>query len=249
MDPQGRSAYFQMGYISVLHAVYQACIRPNITPETSALEIGPGRGAWTKTFREAREVWCLDALSAEYNRFWEYVGEENRSRVRYFQVEDFSCRQLPDNYFDFLFSFGTFCHISWQRQQDYYRNLFPKMKPSAQAFIMIADFDKFNRAVTAYRPFRICFQRFSKNVVFTDLMEIAQRFQDKLTGRQDWQGHSRFRDWSQQDKEDSSPRPGRWYHAGVDRTCEFLESVGWKVLNRDVGLCPRDPIVHFKKPA
>lgn len=248
LDPLGRSSYFQMGYISVLHALYQACVRPHITPQTAALEIGPGRGAWTKTLLGAREIWCLDALSADYNRFWSYVGEQHRSRVNYIQVRDFSCRELPDNHFDFLFSFGTFCHICWERQQDYYRNLLPKMRPGATAFVMIADFDQFNAAVAAYHPLRVSFQRFSKNVVATDLLEIAQRVRQKISGRVEGQGHSDFRHWSERDKEDVTPRPGRWYHAGLRRTCDFLKSIGWEVVNPDVGLCPRDPVVHFRKP-
>lgn len=248
LDPLGRSSYFQMGYISVLHALYQACVRPHVTPQTIALEIGPGRGAWTKTLLGAKEIWCLDALSADYNRFWEYVGDQHRGRVNYIHVRDFSCRELPDRRFDFLFSFGTFCHIRWERQQDYYRNLFPKMRPGASAFVMIADFDKFNAAVAAYRPLRVSFQRFSKNVVVTDLLEIAQRMRQKFSGRLEGQGHSDFRNWSEGDKEDSAPRPGRWYHAGLRRTCDFLESIGWEVVNPDVGLCPRDPVIHFRKP-
>ena len=37
--------------------------------------------------------------------------------MRYVEVSDFSCRELPDDHFDFLFSFGVFCHISWEGQQ------------------------------------------------------------------------------------------------------------------------------------
>lgn len=147
------------------------------------------------------------------------------------------------------FSFGTFCHICWERQQEYYRNIFPKMRVGATAMVMIADFDKFNAALSASRSLRICFQRFYKNVVLSDLLEIAQRFRDKLSGRQGWQGHANFRPWTENDKTDPIARPGRWYHAGVERTCRFLESVGWEVVNPDVGLCPRDPIVHFRKPS
>lgn len=248
-DPLGRSSYFQLGYISTLYAVYQACVRPQVKPEANVLEIGPGRGAWTKTLLGAREIWCLDALSAEYNRFWEHVGRDQEGHVRYLQVQDFSCSGVPDNHFDFLFSFGTFCHLSWPSQCEYYRNLFPKLKPGAVAVIMIADYDKFNQALRIYQPFRICFQRFRKNVAFTNFLELADRFRQRLGGFQDWQGHADFRNWTDQDKVDSTVKPGRWYHAGTERTCRFLESVGWEVLNPDVGLCPRDPIVHFRKPA
>ncbi|HDY88004.1 MAG TPA: hypothetical protein ENH82_07825 [bacterium] len=68
-NPVGRSCYEDMGYISIIHAIYQVCIRPYIKNNTTVLEIDQGRGAWTKTMLTAKEIWCRDALSAEYNKF------------------------------------------------------------------------------------------------------------------------------------------------------------------------------------
>lgn len=47
--------------------------------------------------------------------------------------------------------------------------------------------------------------------------------------------------------ENDEPKPGRWYHAGIDKTCSMLEKVGYQVLNPDVGTNLRDPIIHFIK--
>src|SRR5437879_5681296 len=76
LDPMAPSGYGPFGYLSSLHATYLCCIKPYVTSDTRVLEIGPGRGGWTKCFveRRAKEVWALDALSAEKNGFWEYVG-------------------------------------------------------------------------------------------------------------------------------------------------------------------------------
>ena len=41
---------------------------------------------------------------------------------------------------------------------------------------------------------------------------------------------------------------GHWVDAGAERTCEMLEKAGYKVLDFDMGLLPRDPIIHFIKP-
>ncbi|MGH7334128.1 MAG: hypothetical protein ACREKS_15570, partial [Candidatus Rokuibacteriota bacterium] len=49
--------------------------------------------------------------------------------------------------------------------------------------------------------------------------------------------------------EDSGPRPGRWFHAGTDRTVKMLAKVGYTIVERDVGLVHRDPIIHFRKLA
>src|SRR5262245_21085450 len=139
LDPFGASSYAQMGFVSMLHAIYQVCIRPRVGAATHVLEIGPGRGAWTKTMLAAKEIWCVDVNSAEHNGFWEYVGEAHRQKVRYLQVDDFSCAGLPDEHFDFLFSFGTFCHVPIEGQRLYLRNLLPKMRRGATAAIMIGD--------------------------------------------------------------------------------------------------------------
>lgn len=111
LDPMGHSSYRLLGYMSILHVVYLTCIKPYINKNSIALEIGPGRGAWTKALLRAKEVWCLDALSPEHNNFCEYVG--HAPNVKYLQVSDFSCSMLPNSKFDYLFSIGTFCHISF----------------------------------------------------------------------------------------------------------------------------------------
>ena len=48
--------------------------------------------------------------------------------------------------------------------------------------------------------------------------------------------------------ETDEPIPGRWYHAGVERTCELLRECGFRIVERDVGTCLRDPIIHFMRP-
>ena len=124
-----RSNYGSYGYISILHATYLLCIKPYIKPETIALEIGPGRGGWTKALLPAKEIWALDALSAEYNQFYEYLNHPKN--VKYIQVEDFSCKDLPENYFDYMFSFGCLCHVSFEGTTEYAKNLFDKLKSGA----------------------------------------------------------------------------------------------------------------------
>jgi hypothetical protein len=49
-------------------------------------------------------------------------------------------------------------------------------------------------------------------------------------------------------EEDSEPAPGRWFNAGIKRTCAMLEGVGYEVVEPDVGTNVRDPIIHFRKP-
>ncbi len=78
--------------MSVLHATYQACIKPYVKQNSVILEIAPGRGGWTKAFLGAAEVWRLDALSAEHNAFWQHIGPANH--MHYFQVNDFRLQHV-----------------------------------------------------------------------------------------------------------------------------------------------------------
>ena len=57
---------------------------------------------------------------------------------------------LPDNHFDFVFSIGCLCHVSFDGITAYARSLFPKLKPGANCFWLVADYDKYNRALADF---------------------------------------------------------------------------------------------------
>lgn len=137
----------EIGFLSCVYVAYVACIRPFLKGGMSVLEIGPGRGAWSKAML-AHDPWhlhALDALSAEHNAFFEYVGA--RDNVSYTQVTDFSCSAVEDNSIDFFFSFGVFCHISREGTEEYFQNVFKKMRSNTHGFVLISDYDKFARAL------------------------------------------------------------------------------------------------------
>lgn len=242
LDPLGPSSYQSIGYMSSLFATYLCCIKPYVGSSTAVVEIGPGRGAWTRAFlgRNAKEVWCLDVLSREHNGFDEYVGKDER--IRYIQVDDFSCRDLPDDHFHFLFSFGCFCHLSPVAIEEYLRNLRPKLRPGAHGFVLIADFDKYNHAL---RDPTLLVDRVAlmtpRNALRRAWNRVATVALSKKYPRADWQLLR---------KDDSlEPDPGRFYHAGAKDTAIMLRRLGYDVLDEDVGTVHRDPILHFTRPA
>ena len=251
LDPFGRSSYFQVGFISVLHAIYQVCIKPNVTEATRVLEIGPGRGAWTKAMLAAKEIWCVDVNTAEHNGFWQYVGEENRHKIRYLQVSDFSCKDLPDDHFDFLFSYGTFCHIPAEGRQLYFRNLLGKMRKGGLAAIMIGDYDKYNAAVRDYGDLSIALRRYPTTIqIGRRLVDVGRAFRDVvylLTGRNP--PGLLFHPMRPRENDTIERAQGSWFHAGVQETCRTVRSIGWEVVTPDVGLNVRDPLMFLRRPA
>ena len=228
-----RSNYGSYGYISILHATYLLCIKPYIKPETVALEIGPGRGGWTKTLLESKEVWALDALSAEYNRFYEYLNDPKN--VKYIQVEDFSCRDLPENYFDYMFSFGCLCHVSFEGTTEYAKNLFDKLKSGAECFWLVADKQKYQNFVDDVKKYNVKEYVAPQGRKFAPLRFINKLFSDD--SEKFFDSYDPFTD-----------HDGRWYDAGKERTCEMLKGFGYEIVDEDVGTVPRDVIVHFRKP-
>ena len=240
LDPMGRSSYGQIGYISVLHATYLRCIKPYVHKDTVALEIGPGRGAWTRTMLHAKRIYALDAIAERNNCFFEFLGYPEN--VEYFHVNDFKCDMIQDSAIDFVFSYGCLCHVSFDGIREYARNLYAKCREGANAFWMIADYDKYDRSVSSLDRLSV-WQLYMPNEKKYFLLKMVLKYFYHLERKKNAVKLAlRRRD------EDDEPRPGRWFNARLDRTCEMLERTGYKVLSEDVGTCLRDPIIHFRKP-
>jgi len=233
LNPIAKSGYKLMGFMSVLHATYLCCIKPYINDQTVALEIGPGRGAWTKALLNSKEVYALDALPEEHNRFFEHLGYPKN--VKYFQVQDFECKVLPNDHFNYMFSFGCLCHVSFDGIKQYAINLYPKLKQGSNCFWMIADYDKYNKAIVNQGDLGI----------FDTFIPHSRRY---LPLKWLLMYHLRTKKFKLLKlDEDNEPRPGRWYDAGIEKTCSMLREVGYRIVDPDVGTILRDPIIHFIK--
>lgn len=233
LTPMSKSSYGQLGFMSVLHATYLRCIKPYVNERTVSLEIGPGRGAWTKALLPSREVYALDALPEEHNKFFEYLGYPKN--VQYFQAKDFKCEMLPSNHFDYMFSFGCLCHVSFDGIREYAVNIYPKLKQGSNCFWMVADFDKYNNAISNLNNLSIWrnllpgWRRYLPlKLLFLYLMKREKYHFIHADGNDD-------------------PIGRKWYHAGVERTCTMLQDIGYQISDPDVGTCHRDPIIHFIK--
>jgi hypothetical protein len=192
------------------------------------LEIGPGRGAWTKCLLPSREVYALDALSAQHNGFFQYLGYP--ANVKYFQVQDFECEMLPDNGIDFMFSHGCLCHVSFDGMTQYANRIYPKLKSGSNCFWMIGDHDKYN---TSYATLSI-WDTLARTVPAEGRPLIAQL--------------KRMTEQVNHLSPDEKPAPGNWRAAGIGPTCAMLKEAGYEIVDPDVGTNLRDPIIHFRKP-
>lgn len=156
---QNRYGYFRCGDITKptgyneglggdLHEIYLKIIQPYINSEICALDIGAGRGGFTKPMLLAKEVWALEAQPRWMCRIDEFLGYPKN--FTFIKVKDFLCDDLPDNHFDYCLSMATFYLLTQEQQAEYFKNLFPKMKHGANGFIMIADFEKYKNYIGHY---------------------------------------------------------------------------------------------------
>jgi len=227
LDPLSGSSYGEYGYMSVLYATYLFCIKPYINSETIALEIGPGRGAWTKPLLEAKEVWTLDALSANHNKIYDYLGPVKN--LKYIQVNDYLCNELPDNYFDYMFSFGCLCHVPIDGVKKYIENLHKKLKKDAICFWMISDYDKYINCVNSTKY----------NNKYKILQKILFKFNIKYDVSKFFKNKS-FLDIGNEG-------PAKWTNLELNKVIELLIENKYKIISKDIGVVHRDPIIMFTK--
>jgi hypothetical protein len=235
LDRMTKSSYGRYGYNSVLYTVYLTCIKPFIKADTAVLEIGPGRGAWTKAIleRNPKSVVVVDAAPSEHTGFWEYVGHD--PRVTYCVVSDFTLSDVAPDSIDYFFSYGVFCHIPPDLSAEYIYNLFAKMRKGAHGFLMIADHDKYNRAaaqpreislrralIGGMRPLRMMYDVMDKLLPQKNLKPIREGLGTMYP-------------------------PLLFHHFAVDDACDVLRRAGFAIVEADMEVNSRDPMIHFVK--
>ena len=138
------------------------------------------------------------------------------------------------NHFDFMFSYGCLCHVSFEGIKAYAENIYPKLKPKSNCFWMVADYEKYDRAIDHLNElsmYRAMMPKSHKYILLKWLYQYLMK-----------------RERPHRVAVNDKPVAGRWYHAGIERTCSMLKQTGYHIVDPDVGTCVRDPIIHFVKP-
>jgi ubiquinone/menaquinone biosynthesis C-methylase UbiE len=111
-------------------------LMPYLTPETIAVEIGPGGGRWTRYMLGVRKVYAVDyhrrLLKALKLNFPSDVIVPVKNNG-----DDFP--GIPDASADFVFSFDTFVHLDMPIIDAYLRNIRRLLKPTSNVFIHYSD--------------------------------------------------------------------------------------------------------------
>jgi hypothetical protein len=124
-----------------LNAVVQKAMRPFITPNSRILELGPGAGSWTRALLDLvphGEVHTIDFL--DITKFINPAEYPNRLFCH--QISENNYGFLPENFFDFFFSFGVFCHYKSADRLMLLKEALPKVRPRGYAVHEYGDWKK-----------------------------------------------------------------------------------------------------------
>jgi SAM-dependent methyltransferase len=124
--------------------VFGRAVLPYIRPDSMVLELGPGSGSWTRAILKHVPHGEVHVVDIHDVQAWIRPPPGGGKLVCY-QVSDNSFRAVPEQRFDFMWSFGVLCHNNQEHIREILRNALSKMKPGGYAAHEIADWDKLDQ--------------------------------------------------------------------------------------------------------
>jgi phospholipid N-methyltransferase len=112
---------------------------PYVTRETTALEIGPGGGRWTRYMLDVERLYAID--------YHQEILDELRSNfirknITFVKNNGTDFPGVPSESVDFIFSFGTFVHLDVEIIDQYLKNMKALLKPDSNVVIQYSDKSK-----------------------------------------------------------------------------------------------------------
>lgn len=121
--------------------ISQKLLREYIKPNDNVLELGPGRGSWSRVILNILNDGTLTTLDFQDITQWIDI-EECDSKLIPHQVNSMDYSFLNDNYYDFFWSFGVLCHNNIDSIYQIIHNIYPKMKKGSILIHQYADWEK-----------------------------------------------------------------------------------------------------------
>ncbi len=115
-----------------------------LRPNSKVLEIGCGKGTWTRALFNKIPFGELTAVDFQNAASW-LKPVVYKNRLKFLQISDNNFNELPDNYFDFFWSFGVLCHNNSESIFNILKNALPKMKSGAIASHQYGAWDKLEK--------------------------------------------------------------------------------------------------------
>jgi len=124
--------------------VFRQGLAPYLKADSRVLELGPGRGSWSRAILSLitkGELHTVDYV--DVSKWLEPSKYHGRLICR--QVADNSFSELSDQFFDVFWSFGVLCHNNIENIEEILANAKSKMKPGAIAIHQYGDWNKLDK--------------------------------------------------------------------------------------------------------
>jgi len=111
-------------------------LAPYVTPKTTALEIGPGGGRWTRYLLAARRVYAVDYHQELLDELAVNFRADNLISIKNNGTD---LPGVPPASVDFVFSFGVFVHLDLDLIDAYLRSFKSVLKGGGNIVLQYAD--------------------------------------------------------------------------------------------------------------
>ncbi len=121
--------------------VFLKGLLPHLREDSRVLELGPGRGSWTRAI--LTHVARGEVQTADFQDVTPWLKPENYGgRLVCRRVTDNTFRDFPDDHFDVFWSFGVLCHNNAEDVKEILANARPKLVAGAVCVHQYADWVK-----------------------------------------------------------------------------------------------------------
>ena len=121
--------------------VFKEAIRPFVKSDSNVLELGPGKGSWSRSIMNLVTEGSLTTV--DFQDVTQWLEPQNYGgRMKCIQVKDntFSC--IEDHSMDFFWSMGVLCHNNQDHIREILTNSLWKVKRGGYACHQFADWKK-----------------------------------------------------------------------------------------------------------
>ena len=121
--------------------VFKKALQPHLFPNARVLELGPGKGSWSRAILQHIPEGELHTVDFQDVTQW-LKPEDYSGRLICHRVLDNRFDGLPDGYFDVFWSFGVLCHNEASSILHVLTRARDKMKPGAVSVHQYGNWEK-----------------------------------------------------------------------------------------------------------